>query len=350
MKTIEIASHKIGANHPTFVIAEAGVNHNGSLDMAKRLIDAAADAGADAVKFQSFRPEELVTEEAATCDYQKRALNDNDISQLEMLRKLELSVDDHVALIDYCRQRQIVFLSTPFDSLSAQLLDDLKVPAFKIPSGEVTNPFLLSQLAGMGRPILMSTGMCRLSEVESAVETLEKNGAQEIVLLHCVSNYPADVSEVNLRAIDTLQAAFGFPVGYSDHTLGCEISWAAVARGACVIEKHFTLDRTLPGPDHVASLEPDELSHLVRGIRNVELALGDGRKRPTASELDTARAARKSLVAAHDISAGSRLTASMIAIKRPGTGLAPDMRDQFIDQVAQQDIPAGTLLQRKMVA
>lgn len=346
---IEIAGRNIGPNLPSFIIAEAGVNHNGDLNIAHQLIDMAAQAGADAVKFQTFKAERLVTPYAPKADYQLHATNTGE-SQFEMLHRLELSPEAHGALLAHCQDMNILFMSTPFDEESVDFLDALGITVFKTPSGELTNlPFLI-HVARKGKPMIVSTGMSYLGEVETAVRTIEKAGNSNIILLHCVSNYPADSSDVNLRAMHTMAAAFGKPVGYSDHTLGSEVSLAAVALGACVIEKHFTLDRKLPGPDHHASLEPQEFTAMVRGIRSVEAALGHGRKEPAASEVNTKAVARKSLVAARDIPAGASLTEDMIASKRPGTGLQPAMRAYLIGRTARVAISADTLIALDMVS
>ena len=327
----------------TFVIAEAGVNHNGDIGLARRLVETAARSGADAVKFQTFKAEKLVTRTAPKAGYQEASTGTEE-TQFEMLRRLELSEDDHRELLTHCRELGIVFISTPFDEDSAEFLAELGVPLFKIPSGEVTNIPFLEHVAKFGRPILMSTGMSYLGEVELAIRAIREVGNRDIALLHCVSNYPADPADVNLRAMKTMQDAFRVPVGYSDHTLGIEVSLAAVAVGACAIEKHFTLDRNLPGPDHASSVEPGELAALVTGIRNVESALGNGVKAPAASEAGTAAVARRSLVAERDIQSGKALTLGMIAIKRPGTGLSPSMREALIGRLAKTDIAAGDLL------
>lgn len=342
-KQLDVAGISIGHSHPCFVIAEAGVNHNGSLDAALKLVDAAADAGACSVKFQTFEASKLVTKHAQKADYQRQNTGNND-SQLEMLQQLELSHEEHRAVVAHCQHRGILFLSTPFDEESADFLNDLGVCAFKIPSGEVTNIPFLKHVAQFGKPMIVSTGMCRIGEVETAVEALEAVGCRQFVLLHCVSNYPADPSDVNLRAMDTMSAAFQVPVGYSDHTLGLEASLAAVARGACVIEKHFTLDRCLPGPDHAASLEPNELKQLVSGIRIIEQCLGTGRKAPAASELGTAAVARRSLVAAADLPQGLLLDEAHIVVKRPGTGLPPSMRPHLLKRRLRRSVAAGSLL------
>jgi N-acetylneuraminate synthase len=325
------------------------VNHDGYLEIALRLVDVAADAGADAVKFQTFTAERLVTERAPKADYQLRR-PDDDESQLDMLRRLELSPSAHRKLLSACQQRGILFLSAPFDEEDADFLSELDLPAFKIPSGELTNLPFLEHVARKGKPMIVSTGMASMEEVAAAVQTIQEAENHDLILLHCVSHYPASPSDVNLRAMHTMAAAFGVPIGYSDHTLGIEVSLAAVALGACVIEKHVTLNRGLPGPDHRASLEPDELAALVRGIRVVESALGHGRKEPAASEAKIAQVARKSIVAASDIPAGTTLTDVLISMKRPGTGLPPTARSLLVGRKTKQDVPAGTLLTLEMLA
>lgn len=344
-----IATRAVGIGDPCFIIAEAGVNHNGDLNIAHRLIDVAAEAGADAVKFQTFVAERLVTSAAPKAEYQLQS-TDAAESQFDMLKRLELSEQMHRELIAYCHERKIIFLSTPFDEENADLLDALNVPAFKIPSGEITNTLFLNHVARKAKPMIVSTGMASLGEVESAVRVITATGNTQIVLLHCVSNYPANPADINLRAMQTMARAFGVPVGYSDHTPGIEVALAAVALGACIVEKHFTLDRNLPGPDHQASAEPAELAALVRGIRIVEAALGGGRKQPAATEANTAAVARRSLVAACDIPAGAVITETMIALKRPGTGLPPAMCEYLIGRVACASIRAGSLLTLDMFA
>lgn len=344
---LDIAGRPIGPGHPCFIVAEAGVNHNGDLDMALRLVEVAAEAGADAVKFQTFKAESLVTPSAAKADYQMRTTGAEE-SQLDMIRPLELSPGMHRSLIDRCREMNILFLSSPFDEGSADLLEDLGVAAFKIPSGEITNLPLLTHIARKGKPMIVSTGMADLSEVETAVRTIEAEDNHDVVLLQCVSNYPAEPADANLRAMNTMAMAFQLPVGYSDHTVGTEVTLAAVAMGACVIEKHFTLDRNLSGPDHLASSEPEELTALVQRIRVVELALGHGRKEPAASEANTAAMARKSLVAARDIEVGSVLTGELIAIKRPGTGLPPAMMTYLIGRTLRSHVFAGNIFRLDM--
>lgn len=343
----------------TFIIAEAGVNHNGDISLAKQLIDIAADAGADAVKFQTFQADRVVSRYAPKAAYQTQTTGKTE-SQLEMVRKLELSASDHEVLTNHAQSRGVQFFSTPFDFPSLYLLtQDFGLKTIKIPSGEITNaPFLL-EIARSAEKIILSTGMSTLAEVEAALGVLafgfttdkaipqqgdfeqafaSDQGQQElrdrVTLLHCTTEYPAPFAEVNLRAMDTLATAFGLPVGYSDHTPGIHVSLAAVARGARIIEKHFTSDRTLPGPDHQASLEPHELNQLVQQIREIEQALGDGIKRPTASEWKNRDVARKSLVAAKAIEAGEVFTEENLTCKRPGTGVSPFSYWQTIEQVA----------------
>jgi len=339
-----VGRRHIGTGEPVFVNAEAGVNHNGDLDLARRLIDVAADAGADAVKFQTFRTEALVSGAAPKARYQLETTGSEE-SQQAMLARLELSPAAHVTLRDRARERGIVFFSTPFDEASADLLDGLGVELLKVPSGEVTNLPLLRHVAAKRRPVLISTGMCTLAEVETAVATVQAAGDPPLALLHCVSAYPAPVEDTNLRAMDTLRARFGCPVGLSDHSLGIAIALAAVARGATILEKHVTLDKTLPGPDHRASLEPAELTALVRGVRAIEAALGDGDKRPMPSELDTRAVARRSLVAAHALPAGHRLTRGDVAIKRPGTGLGPAELERVLGRRLRRAVTADELLE-----
>ncbi|MCS7166161.1 MAG: N-acetylneuraminate synthase [Gemmatales bacterium] len=348
-KTINIAGRLIGAGYPCFIIAEAGVNHNGDLELAKRLVEVAAQAGADAVKFQTFRTEQLVSHEAPLAKYQESNLA-KVRTQAQMLKKLELSDSEFRILADYARAQGLIFLSTAFDTASADLLESIGVPAYKVPSGELTNTEFLQYLAKRMKPMIISTGMATLAEVEAAVEAIEACGNDKYALLHCVSNYPAQAEEVNLRAMLTLKTAFQAPIGYSDHTIGLIIPIAAVALGACILEKHFTLDRTLPGPDHKASATPEELKQLIDSVRQVERAMGDGRKRPVPSEQDTMRAARKSLVAACDISAGTRLETEHIALRRPGTGLPPSAKPFLLGRRAKRFIAAGTPLTLDMVA
>jgi len=348
MKTVDLGERAVGQGQPAFVIAEAGVNHNGDLATACGLVDAAVAAGADAVKFQTFNAELVASIGAPKAAYQLRTTDARE-SQLEMLKKLELSPQAHQELMDRCRQRGILFMSSPFDAASADLLEQVGVSVFKIASGEVTNLPLLKHVSGKGLPVILSTGMSDLSEVDEAIRVMRETGNERIVLLHCVSCYPAEAADSNLRAMGTMEREFGVPVGFSDHTTGIEVSLAAIALGACVIEKHLTLDRSMPGPDHCASLVPAEFAALARGVRTVESALGHGRKEPAAAEDDTMAVARRSLVAASDILEGTRLTEEMIAVKRPGTGLAPRELPRLVGRTARVPISAGTLLELDML-
>lgn len=348
MRKIEIARRMIGPGYPCFMIAEAGVNHNGSLDTALRLVDVAVCASADAVKFQTFTAECVVTKDAPKAAYQKETTGSNE-SQLQMLKKLELSPEAHRELQSYCGKRGILFLSSPFDEKSADFLEGLDIPAFKIPSGEITNLPFLEHVARKGKPMIVSTGMSTFEEVKSAVAIIRNTGNSDLILLQCVSAYPANAADANLMAMQTMATAFDVPVGYSDHTLGIEVALAAVALGAHVIEKHFTLDRSLPGPDHRASLEPDELGVLVGGIRNVQVALGHGRKEPAPCEADIAAVARKSIVTACHIPVGTIVTRDLIVMKSPGTGLQPSMLGQIIGRIAARDIPADTVVTPEML-
>lgn len=304
-----------------YIIAEAGVNHNGSFELACKLVDAAKAAGVDCIKFQTFKSKNLVSHTAQKAEYQKVTTGDS--SQQDMLKKLELSYDEFIALKEYCDKVGITFLSTPFDFDSIDFLNSIDMPFWKIPSGEVTNlPYLLA-LAKTGKPVVMSTGMCEMTEIEAAINALKDNGTKEIKLLHCNTEYPTPYEDVNLKAMQTMRDAFGLEVGYSDHTKGIEVPVAAVALGATVIEKHFTLDRNMEGPDHKASLEPDELAAMVSSIRYIEKALGSGDKTPSPSEQKNITVARKSIVAKKDIKAGDELTVENITVKRPGTGISP---------------------------
>ncbi|MBI4589777.1 MAG: N-acetylneuraminate synthase [Candidatus Rokubacteria bacterium] len=339
----------IAEGAPVFIVAEAGVNHNGDLALAKRLVDVAAEAGADGVKFQTFRSEALVSRAAPKAAYQQAATG-ADEGQREMLARLELTPDQYAEIREHCARRRILFFSTPFDEASADALEALGVPLFKLPSGEITNLPLLRHVAAKGKPIILSTGMSTLAEVAEAVAAIRAAGDPPLALLHCVSAYPAPPAEMNLRAMDTLRDRFGYPVGLSDHTLGIEVAVAAVARGAVIVEKHFTLDRQLPGPDHPASLEPGELAALIRAIRSVEAALGDGEKRPMPSETDARRVARKSLVAGGPIRAGERLTPSRVRIKRPGTGISPADLPRALGRTVRRDLAADEVIDWEALA
>lgn len=318
---LTIGDRVVGDGAPVYIIAEAGVNHDGDLDTALALIEAAARAGADAVKFQTFDPDELVTARSELASYQRQGVADTG-GQHEMLLRLRFGAEEHAALIELCRTRRITFLSTPFDSGSAALLAELGVGAFKVGSGELTNLPFLDELAGYGLPILLSTGMSELEEVRAAVEVVRAHGVP-LVLLHCTSSYPAPDEDANLRAMDTMRAAFGLAVGYSDHAMGLDLSLAAVARDACVLERHLTLDRRRSGPDHAMSLEPGELSELVRRVRSLERWLGDGEKTAQPSERELRVVARRSVVASRALSAGDTLSLADLAVKRPGDGIPP---------------------------
>lgn len=320
-----------------FVIAEAGVNHNGSLEYAKKLIDAAALAGADAVKFQTFKADRLVRRDAQKAAYQQENTGNKQETQYDMLKRLELSEEMHQELMDHCKEKKIMFLSTPFDSDSLKMLLKQGISLWKVPSGEVTNYPYLREIAKTGKPVIMSTGMCDLEEVKAAVRTLQENGSGGITLLHCNTEYPTPVEDVNLRAMCTLKDEIHLPVGYSDHTRGIEVPVAAVAMGAVVIEKHFTLDRNMEGPDHRASLEPDELKAMVQAIRNIEAALGEGIKRPSPSELKNRDVARKSIVAKRDIRKGEVFTEDNLTAKRPGSGISPMRWKDVIGKTADRD-------------
>ncbi len=346
----------------TYIIAEAGVNHNGSLEIAKKLINVAAECGADAIKFQTFRAEKLVSKDAKKADYQKRT-TEVDESQFDMIKKLELDETAHHELIQYCSDRDIQFLSTPFDLESLIFLtNECELPYIKIASGEITNsPFLL-EIARMGKAVILSTGMSTLGEIEQALGVLafgyiDKGKKptveafqmayssiegrqllqQKVSLLHCTTEYPAPFSEVNLKAMDTLRSAFGLTVGFSDHTPGIAVPIAAVARGAMIIEKHFTLDSNLPGPDHEASLEPQELKKMIEAIRQIEMALGCSYKIPVPSEIKNKAVARKSLVASQVIRKGETFTEQNLTTKRPGTGLTPLFYWEWLGKIAERD-------------
>ena len=348
MAQIEIGGRMVGPGHRCFVIAEAGVNHNGDLDLGRALVRAAADAGADAVKFQTFSAERLVTATAPKATYQIER-TDPEETQRGMLQGLELGMHEHQELIKECARHNILFLSSPFDEESADLLAELDVVAYKVPSGEITNLPYLRHLASKRRPLIVSTGMSNMEEVASAVAAIRETADVPVVLLHCVSLYPAPAAGSNLRAMDTMRAAFGVPVGFSDHTEGSAIALAAVAMGADMIEKHLTTSRSLPGPDHAASLEPGELGLLIAEIRAVESARGDGVKRPLPAEAATAATARKSLVAAVDIPKGKVISRDMLAVKRPGTGLPPAQMETIVGRKARTTISAGSVITPEMV-
>jgi N,N'-diacetyllegionaminate synthase len=328
------------------IIAEAGVNHNGNFETAKQLVAAATEAGADMVKFQTFSADRLVTTSARKADYQNQTTDETE-SQHAMISKLELSRETHKKLIAYCKQCGIEFFSSGFDPQSIDMLVELGLEQFKIPSGEITNLPYLRHIGKYGKPMFLSTGMATLGEIEKALDVLETSGSQRknITVLHCNTEYPTPMEDVNLRAMLSIKEAFGVTVGYSDHTLGTEVSVAAVSIGATVIEKHFTLDRNLPGPDHKASLEPDELKALVTAIRNIEKAMGDGIKRPTPSEDKNKVIVRKSLVAATAIRNGEFFTEVNLAVKRPGTGISPMRWNEVLGRSANRDFVLDELIE-----
>ena len=329
-----------------FIIAEAGVNHNGSVELAKKLIDVAVEAGVDAVKFQTFKAEKLVSKNAQKATYQKENMSDSDDSQFNMLKKLELDIDTHNELIEYCNSKNIMFLSTPFDHDSIDILNDLQLPIFKIPSGEITNLPYLRHIGSLKKEVILSTGMADIGEIEDALDVLVKAGTlkENITVLHANTMYPTPIEDVNLKAMMTIGNTFDVAFGYSDHTLGIEVDIAAVALGASVIEKHFTLDKTMEGPDHKASLDPNELKAMVQSIRNIELALGSSVKKPSKSEMPNREVARKSIVANVDIKKGDILTEENLAIKRPGNGISPMRWDEVVGSIASQDYKVDELI------
>ena len=324
--------------HNVLIIGEAGVNHNGDLNIARKLIDVAVEAGVDMVKFQTFITEEGITGNAEKAKYQLSA-TDKKETQFEMLKKLELDREAHEELIRHCNHKGIRFLSTAFDHPSIDLLNELNIPLYKVPSGEITNLPYLRHIGRMGKPVILSTGMATLKEVEDAINVLRESGTPkgEITVLHCNTSYPTPMEDVNLKGMLTIRDELEVKVGYSDHTLGIEIPIASVAMGASVIEKHFTLDRGMEGPDHKASLDPCELKAMVNAIRNIENALGDGVKRPSSSEIKNKSVARKSIVAARDILEGEIFTKEDLVVKRPGTGISPMKWDEIIGTIAQRD-------------
>ena len=343
MKKVKVSNKLIGEEEPCFIIAEAGVNHNGDVNLAKKLIDIAKDAGVDAVKFQTFKAENVVTKNAEKAEYQKETAAIGEL-QYDMIKKLELTEEDFKELADYAKKKDIIFLSSPFDRESVDLLDEISVPAYKVPSGEITNFPLLKHIAKKGKPIILSTGMATLGEIEDALRVIREVGVDDVVLLHCVTSYPAKIEDVNLRVIETLKHAFKLSVGFSDHTHGITVPIAAVSLEAVVIEKHFTLDNNLPGPDHKSSLEPDELKEMVVAIRDVEKALGDGIKRPTKEEEEIKKVARRSIVAKVDILEGTVITEDMLNIKRPGTGISPSKLNDVLRKKAIKNIKKDEIL------
>jgi N,N'-diacetyllegionaminate synthase len=330
----------------TFIIAEAGVNHNGNIEIAKKMIEVAKECGADAIKFQTFKAEKVISRYAPKAEYQKQTTGETD-SQLEMVKKLELSFDDFIALKEYCDKLNIMFLSTPFDFESIDFLNDLGLEIFKIPSGEITNLPYLEKIGKLGKKVILSTGMADLGEIEDALDILTSCGTkkEDITILHCNTEYPTPYEDVNLLAMLTIKEAFKVKVGYSDHTLGIEVPIAAVALGASVIEKHFTLDRNMQGPDHKSSLEPNELKAMVKAIRNVEKALGDGIKKPSPSEIKNKIIVRRSIVAKRNIKRGEIFNEENITAKRPATGISPMRWYEILGKTATRDYKEDEIIE-----
>ena len=339
MKKIKIGNKFIGEGQACFIIAEAGINHNGDVSLARRLVDVAREAGADAVKFQTFKAEELVSRKSPKAKHVE-----GEASFFQMVKNLELGREDFKQIAEYAREKGIIFLSTPLGEESVELLYDLGVPAYKIASGDITNIPLLRYIALKRLPIILSTGMANLGEIEEALDAIYSTGNEEVILLHCVASYPTPLEEVNLQVINTLKQAFQLPVGFSDHTTSTIVPIVAVALGANVIEKHFTLDKNLPGPDHKASASPDELKRIVEGVREFETASGSPIKKCIKSEEETKAAFRRSIVAKIDIPRGTKITKDMLAIRRPGTGIPPKYLDAVVGRIAKNDIEVDGVL------
>lgn len=337
MKTINFCQRTIGRDHPTFIIAEIGVNHNGDMELAKKMITAAKKAGADCAKFQTFKAKEVVTQDAPKADYQLETTDVGE-SQAKMLEALELESTDWKELKALCDELGIAFLSTPYNLADADLLAGIGVDGFKIASGQAVEPFFLDHVARQGKPVFLSTGMCTMAEVDEAVRTIREAGNEEIVVLQCTTNYPSRIQDANLRAMKTMQKAFGLPVGYSDHTRGTTTTIAAVSLGACVVERHFTLDKSLPGPDHSSSMEPDEFAEMVCAVRDTEASLGDGRKEPSEAEKRNIQGMRRSLVATRDLPEGTIITADDLSAKRPATGLKPMFFEHLVGKRTRKHI------------
>jgi N,N'-diacetyllegionaminate synthase len=327
-----------------YIIAEAGVNHNGSLELAKKMVDSAKEAGADCIKFQTFVAKNIASKTAGKAEYQKQQTDSNE-SQLEMLKKLELSFEEFIELNEYCKSKKIDFLSTGFDFDSIGFLRRIDLRIWKIPSGEITNLPYLIKIAKLNKPVILSTGMSTMEDIRLALKVLIENGSGEITILHCTTEYPTPFEEVNLLAMKTINSEFGVPIGYSDHTIGIEVPIAAVAMGATVIEKHFTLDRNMEGPDHKASLEPDELKAMVTSIRNIELAVGTGEKKPVKSEQRNMMVARKSIIANRNIKKGEVFTENNLTVKRPGNGISPMKWFEVIGRKAVRDFEEDELIE-----
>ena len=342
MNTIQINQRKIGQNQPVYLIAEAGVNHNGSILNAKRLVDIAKYAGADAVKFQIFSAETLVTQNAGLAEYQKNKIKEK--NQYNMLKKLELSYTQFKKIFKYCKQKEITFLASPFDLESVEFLESLKIDAYKIASGEITNIPLIKSIAEKHKPMIVSTGMATIKEIKEAIYMIKNIGNNQIILLHCVSEYPVPITKLNLRLIPNLSKMFKLPVGFSDHSLGILAPITATALGAAIIEKHFTINKSMIGPDHKSSLSPRELCVMIKSIKDIEQALGDGKKHLTEKEQRNKKLARKSLIAKVDIRKGTRITENEITIKRPGTGLSSKYLRYVIGKIVKHDIKKDELL------
>lgn len=343
IKPIKIGSRLVGEGQPVFIIAEAGVNHNGDIELAKKLVDVAKEAGADAVKFQTFSADAIALKDAPKSSYHIETTG-MEQSWYDLLKSQELTREEHRILSDYCRAREIMFLSTPYDKVSADLLAALKVPAFKIASTDLNNIPFLRYIARKGLPIILSTGMSTLEEVRESVDAIRGEGNNNLVLLHCTANYPAPLKDINLRAMTTLRDEFQVPVGYSDHTVGYFAPIAAVAAGAAVFEKHFTLDKSLPGPDHRSSLDPTELAAMVKDIRTTEVIMGTAEKKPSESEYENRGKLRKSIVSRIDIPQGTVITEEMLDVKRPGTGLSPKHWENIIGRQTRVDIPQDKII------
>jgi len=347
-KKIKISDKEIGQNNPTLIIAEAGVNHNGSIRLAKRLIDIAAQSGADVIKFQTYHTKDLILKNTEKVYYQNNASNKNE-SQYDMLKRLELSDKEFIELAKYSKKRKIIFLSSPFDKASVDLLERLNVPAYKIASGEITNFPLIAYIVSKKKPIILSTGMSKLQEIKDAIVKINQKGQRQIILMHCVSNYPAPIDSLNLRIIPSLRKKFKLPIGFSDHSLSTIIPVIAVSLGACIIEKHFTINRDLEGPDHRSSLEPQELKLMISNIRDAEKALGFANKKINSTENEIKRIVRKSIVAAIDIKKGVKLSLKMLDFKRPGTGISPKAVYKIIGKRMKRDVKKGQLFLWEML-
>lgn len=348
MDSVTISTTRIGDAYPVFIIAEIGINHNGNTNLAKRMILSAKDCGANCVKFQTFRASQVVTPSAPKANYQLEVTDKNE-SQLEMLKKVELDYDDHLELKKYADNLDMIFLSTPYNDKDVDLLEDLNVDGYKIASGQIVETPFLEKIARKQKPIFLSTGMATLAEVDNAVQVIKSCGNQQILLLQCTTNYPSALSDANLNVIPTMKRAFKLPIGYSDHTMGNETAIAAVALGACLVEKHFTLDKSMEGPDHACSATPEDFFQLVRSVRSVEQAMGTGVKYPSDAEIRNALGMRRSITAACNIKQGDVIRESMLTFKRPATGLDPTYHPVIIGNIASRDIPKDELIALEMI-